>query len=41
MGNNFWSFLPISVEDVEKIEIIRGPESVIYGANALPVSLIL
>jgi outer membrane receptor protein involved in Fe transport len=33
-GTTFWEALPISVEDIEKIEIIRGPGSTLYGANA-------
>ena len=30
-----WQFIPISLEDVERIEVIRGPGSALYGANAL------
>ncbi|NOZ87428.1 MAG: TonB-dependent receptor [Deltaproteobacteria bacterium] len=33
-GNTFWETLPISIEDVERIEVIRGPGSSLYGANA-------
>ena len=33
-GVTFWEALPISVEDIERIEIIRGPGSTLYGANA-------
>lgn len=29
-----WNSLPIEVEDVERIEITRGPASAAYGANA-------
>lgn len=29
-----WNDLPISVEDVERIEVTRGPASAAYGANA-------
>jgi iron complex outermembrane receptor protein len=29
-----WEMLPITVDDIAKIEIIRGPGSAIYGANA-------
>jgi outer membrane receptor protein involved in Fe transport len=35
VGQTFWEVLPISLEDVERIEIIRGPASALYGANAL------
>ena len=30
-----WSTLPISLPDIERIEIIRGPGSAVYGANAM------
>ena len=34
IGSTLWSALPITLEDIERIEIIRGPGSAIYGANA-------
>lgn len=34
LGSNLWASLPISLEDIDRIEIIRGPGSAIYGANA-------
>ena len=33
-GGVFWSLFPVTFEDIKRIEIIRGPGSVLYGANA-------
>lgn len=35
LGSVFWSHLPISLQEIERIEVIRGPGSAIYGANAV------
>jgi iron complex outermembrane receptor protein len=29
-----WASLPLSIEDIERIEVVRGPNSATYGANA-------
>jgi outer membrane receptor protein involved in Fe transport len=34
LGTNWYEQLPVSIEDVERIEIIRGPASALYGADA-------
>lgn len=34
MGNVFWSQFPITLEEIKQIEIVRGPGSSLYGANA-------
>jgi len=34
-GFPYWQAQPVSLEDIERIEIIRGPGSALYGANAL------
>jgi outer membrane receptor for ferrienterochelin and colicin len=34
LGTNWFNQLPVSVEDIERIEIIRGPASALYGADA-------
>ena len=33
-GMTQWEFLPISMDEIERIEIVRGPGSALYGANA-------
>jgi outer membrane receptor for ferrienterochelin and colicin len=33
-GVVFWQALPVQLEDIERIEVIRGPGSALYGANA-------
>ena len=34
-GGAEWPDLPLSLEDVERIEVIRGPNAATYGANAM------
>jgi iron complex outermembrane receptor protein len=33
-GNVSWSSLAIAMDDIDRIEVVRGPNSVSYGANA-------
>lgn len=33
-GGADWSQLPISVEDIERIEVVRGPNAATFGANS-------
>ena len=30
-----WADLPVAIEDIQRIEVFRGPNTVSYGANAL------
>ncbi|MDE2511952.1 MAG: TonB-dependent receptor [Elusimicrobia bacterium] len=30
----FWEHLPVQLQDIERIEIVRGPNAALYGANA-------
>jgi len=34
-GGVFWSELPLAIDDIERIEVIRGPNAATYGANAV------
>jgi outer membrane cobalamin receptor len=34
LGATLWEGLPIGVEDIERIEVVRGPGSALYGADA-------
>jgi iron complex outermembrane receptor protein len=33
-GGVTWSDLPLALEDIEKIEVVRGPNAVTFGANS-------
>ncbi len=35
LGITAWGAQPMALEDIERIEVIRGPGSALYGANAL------
>ncbi len=35
MGNTLWESLPVSLEDIERIDVVRGAASAMYGANAV------
>jgi iron complex outermembrane receptor protein len=35
LGMTLWSSLPVELDDIERIEVIRGPGSALYGANAM------
>jgi iron complex outermembrane receptor protein len=35
VGSTLWGGLPITLDEIERIEIIRGPGSAVYGGNAV------
>jgi iron complex outermembrane receptor protein len=34
-GSTFWETIPVDLNDVEKIEVVRGPAGALYGPNAV------
>lgn len=34
-GTTFWESFPIGIDDIDRIEVVRGPASALYGANAV------
>ncbi len=35
LGGTFWDALPVDINDIKQIEIVRGPASALYGPNAV------
>lgn len=35
IGGTLWETLPVSLEDIERIDVVRGASSALYGANAV------
>ena len=35
LGLTLWGAIPVELDDIERIEVIRGPGSALYGANAM------
>lgn len=34
VGGVFWTDLPLAIEDIDRIEVIRGPNAAAYGSNS-------
>ena len=35
MGGILWETLPVNINDIDRIEVVRGPASALYGPNAV------
>jgi iron complex outermembrane receptor protein len=35
LGVTLWPLLPVGLEEIDRVEVIRGPGSALYGANAM------
>ena len=34
LGGVYWKSLPVQIQDIERVEIVRGPNAALYGFNA-------
>src|SRR5213595_1309851 len=34
LGGTFWPLIDVNIQDIDRIEVIRGPGSALYGSNA-------
>lgn len=34
LGGVYWSSMPVQLQDIERIEVVRGPNAALYGSNA-------